>query len=437
MKHRSFASHGSDSLALGSPVLVREEGTPSQRSLQGLDWLNFFLADIQTGVGPFVAVYLAASHWNPQQVGIALTIGGLAGVVAQPPGGALVDAARQKRILLTIGIVLLVTVSLLLALHPVFAVVITAQILLGAIGSILGPTVAAITLGLVGPAGFDRRFGRNQAFNSAGNVAAALLMGGIGYALSNRAIFLAVPLLAIPGLLAIAAITPKEIDYARARGARRRDRGSPTVSIRTAFADRRILSFAFCAVLFHFANAAMLPQLGEMLAHGRVRQSAPFMSACVIVTQAVIAVTAASIGRMAARRGRRPMLLIGFGVLPIRGVLYTLTSSVPLLVGIQVLDGVANAIFGVVSILVIADLTRGTGRFNVTQGAFGAAVGIGASFSTTVAGYITQHAGYPASFLSLASIAAVAWILLFVLVPETGSKVASDIRGTRSEFLRS
>ncbi len=248
-------------------------------------------------------------------------------------------------------------------------------------------------------------------------------MGGIGYLVSNRAIFLVVPLLAIPCLLAITTIAPQEIDYARARGARPADRGSPAVSIWTALANRRIFSFAFCAVLFHFANAAMLPQLGEMLAHGRVRQSAPFMSARVMVTQTVIALTAAWTGRMATRYGRRPLLLIGFGVLPIRGVLYTLTSSVPLLIGIQLLDGVANAIFGVVSILVIADLTRGTGRFNVTQGAFAGAVGIGASLSTTVAGYIAQHVGCSASFLCLAGIAALAWILLFTLVRETGSKV--------------
>ena len=411
---------GSDSVAdLRSPTMVTKDTAPSVRNLHGLDWLNFFLADIQTGVGPFVAVYLAASQWNPEEVGLALTVGGLAGVLAQAPGGALIDGMRRKRLLLAIGIALLVTAALLVALHSVFPIVMTAQMLLGAIGAILAPTVAAITLGLVGRAEFDRRFGRNQAFNSAGNVAAALLMGGIGYLISNRAIFFAVPLLAIPCLLALAAIAPREIDYARARGANRVDDGTAVASISAIFGNRRILSFALCAVLFHFANAAMLPQLGEMLADGRVRESAPFMSACVIVTQTVIALSAAWIGKLTSDWGRRPLLLIGFGVLPIRGILYTLTSSVPVLIGIQILDGIANAIFGVISVLVIADLTRGTGRFNMTQGALAAAVGIGTSLSTTFAGYIVQHAGYSASFLSLAAIAVGAWILLFTLVPET------------------
>jgi MFS family permease len=250
-------------------------------------------------------------------------------------------------------------------------------------------------------------------------------MGAIGYALSNQAIFFAVPLLAIPCFFSLLAIAPGEIDYARARGACGVGDRASVISMHTLLSNREILCFAICAVLFHFANAAMLPQLGEMLAHGRVRQSAPFMSACVIVTQTVIALTAAWIGRMAGRWGRRPLLLVGFGVLPIRGILYTVTSSVPLLIAIQVLDGVANAIFVVVSILVIADLTRDTGRFNVTQGTLAAAVGIGASFSTTLAGYLVQRASYSVSFLCLAAIAVLAWILLFLLGPESGSKITS------------
>ncbi|MDQ2774268.1 MAG: MFS transporter [Acidobacteriota bacterium] len=362
---------------------------------------------------------MASQRWNVEQVGIVLTCGGLAGVLAQTPGGALVDRTHKKRLLIACGVAVLVGASLMLATRPTFLVVVGAQILLGGIGAILGPTVTAITLGMVAASLFDRRFGRNQTFNSAGNVAAALLMGAVGYTISNRAIFFAVPFLAVPCLLALWTINPKDVDYARARGARSDGEEARTAGIRTLISNRPLLAFAICAVLFHFANAAMLPQLGEMLAHGRVKESAVFMSACVVVTQFVIAITAVSIGKRAAVWGRKPLLLIGFGALPIRGVLYTLTTSVPLLIGIQLLDGVANAIFRVVSILVVADLTRGTGRFNVTQGALGAAVGIGASLSTTFAGYLVQHASYSVSFLSLAGIGVLAWVLLWAIVPET------------------
>jgi MFS family permease len=392
---------------------------PGQNTLRALDWLNFFLADVQTGVGPFLAVYLAANHWNPQQVGIVLTCGGLAGVVAQTPAGAVVDATHRKRLLLGIGIVVLSCAALTLAIHPAFWYVTGSQVVLGGVGAILMPTVAAITLGLVGAKEFDQRFGRNQSFNSAGNVAAALLMGGIGYWISNRAIFFVVPFLAIPCLAFLRGIDPAKIDYGRSRGARDEGGKDGASGLRTLLSDRRLLTLAACVVLFHFANAAMLPQLGEMLAHGRAKVAAPFMSACVIVTQFVIAVSAVWIGGKAASWGRKPLLLIGFGALPIRGVLYTLTKSVPLLVGIQLLDGAANAIFGVVSVLVIADLTRGTGRFNITQGGLATAVGIGASVSTTFAGYLVQRYGYSISFLGLAAVGGVAWLVLLIGVPET------------------
>jgi MFS family permease len=166
----------------------------------------------------------------------------------------------------------------------------------------------------------------------------------------------------------------------------------------------------------------MLPLLGEMLAKGHGRTSMMFMSACVVTTQFVVVLLASWVGRMAGSWGRKPLLLIAFAVLPVRGILYTLTHDTGLLVAIQVLDGVAAAIFGVVSVLVIADLTQGTGRFNVTQGAIAAAVGIGASLSQVIAGSIVHHFGNNAGFLFLASIAVVALVILFLFMPETRGK---------------
>lgn len=391
----------------------------SHTAVCALDRLNFFLADVQTGVGPFIAVYLAAMHWNPAEVGLVLTCGGLAGVMAQTPAGALVDAARSKRLLLAIALAVVAAASTVFAIRPVVSAVIGAQVILGAAGAFLAPTVTAISLGIVGRSEFDRRFGRNQTFNAAGNVAAALFMGAIGYWISNRAIFLSVPFLVVPCLLALRGIRPQEIDHARARGARVVEGAEQASGFAVLTSDRTLLAFIACAVLFHFANAAMLPQLGEMLAGGRSRLAAPFMSACVIVTQLVMAVSATWIGGRAATWGRRPLLLVGFGILPIRAVLYTLTGSVPLLVGIQVLDGLANAIFGVVSILIIADLTNGTGRFNITQGVLATSVGVGASLSNAFAGWLVLRSGFSFSFLGLAAIALFAWILLWVAVPET------------------
>jgi MFS family permease len=241
-------------------------------------------------------------------------------------------------------------------------------------------------------------------------------MGLVAYLVSNRAIFFFVAVASVPTLLALFAIRGDEIDDEVARGGKAGESGS---GIRQLLADRPLAVFLVCAVMFHFANAAMLPLLGERLAKGHGRGSMLFLAACVVTTQLVITVLAPWSGRKAREWGRKPLLLIAFGVLPVRGVLYTLTDRTPLLVGIQVLDGVGAGIFGVVSVLVIADLTRGTGRFNLTLGAINTAVGVGAALSQGIAGAIVHRVSSDAGFLFLALVAAAALAILYFAMPET------------------
>jgi MFS family permease len=391
----------------------------SRAILRPVEWLNFFLADVQTGLGPFLAAYLASNHWTPGSVGYLLTFGGLVTVAMQTPAGAIVDVAHRKRTLLSCALAVLVTGALVLLAPPKPALVFFAQFLISITGPFLAPTVAAITLGMVGAKAFNRQFGRNQSFNSAGNVVTALAIAGASYAFGYRSIFIIAALMAIPAWISIARIDRSKIDYNQSRGAADDGRPATVAGIQVLLQDRVLLTFLCAAFLFHLANAAMLPQLGEMLSKGQPKTAAPFMSACIVVTQLVIAASAGWIGKLAGTRGRKPLLLLGFGVLPIRGVLYTLTHFAPALIGIQFLDGVANAIFGVVSILVIADLTKGTGRFNLAAGGLAAMAGLGAALSTTVGGQLIQHVSYAGSFLGLAAIALVAVILLAVAVPET------------------
>lgn len=392
---------------------------PSARTLRGLDWLNLFLADVQTGVGPFLAIYLAGYQWNEERVGLALMVGGISGILMQTPAGALVDRVRSKRGLISAGVVALAAGALLIALLPTFWSVMSAQVLIGGTSSIFGPAICAISLGIVGRQLFDRRQGRNQTFNSAGNVVAAVSMGLLGYFVSNRSIFFFVGACTLPTILTLLMVRPGEIDYARARGAKEGDDGSKPVEAHALLKDRPLVIFLVCAVMFHFANAAMLPLLGEMLAKGRGRSSMMCMSACVVTTQLVIALLASWVGRKAGTWGRKPLLLIAFGVLPVRAVLYTLTGNTGALVSIQVLDGVAAGIFGVVSVLVIADLTEGSGRFNLALGAISTAVGMGASLSQFIAGAIVHHLGSNADFHFLAAVAASAFGILYVCMPET------------------
>ena len=393
--------------------------SPSRLTLRGLDWLNFLLADVRTGVGPFLAIYLAGYKWDEERVGLALTVGGIAGILTQTPAGALVDSLRSKRALVGVGVAALAAGALLIALFPSFWPLMGAQVLIGGTSSIFIPAICAMSLGIVGHAAFDTRQGRNQTFNSAGNVTAAVLMGLLGYLVSNRSIFFFVVVLAVPTILILLLIRPTEIDYRLARGATDGEKGGRAESVWVLFRDRPLVIFLVCAVMFHFANAAMLPLLGELLAKGQGRSSMLFMSACVVTTQFVITLLSSWSGRKAGTWGRKPLLLIAFGVLPIRGVLYTLTSNTELLVAIQVLDGIGAGIFGVVSVLMIADLTRGTGRFNLTLGAITTAVGIGASLSQVIAGGIVHRVGSHAGFLFLAAVASAALAILYFFMPET------------------
>jgi MFS family permease len=394
------------------------------KDVRSIEWLTFFLADVQTGLGPFLAAYLAASGWNPGSVGYALTFGGLVSVAMQTPAGAVIDATHRKRALMATNLTVLAAGAVLLMGRLSSIHVYSAQFLIGSSGAFLAPTVAAITLGVVGSAAFDSLFGKIPAFNSAGNVFTALLVAYISYKFGYRMIFAAAAVLAIPAGISLFTINPKRIDYAQARGAVDGKCSGKGERFSLLLKDRVLIAFLGTAFLFHLSNAAMLPQLGELLSKGNPRAAAPFMSACVIVTQLVISLSAPWIGKRAATHGRKPLLLLGFGVLPIRGVLYTLTHAAGALIAIQILDGVANAVFVIVSILVIKDRTRGTGRFNVAAGALATMVGIGAALSTTIGGLLIQHFGYRASFLGLSMVALVAFALLWTLIPETLSPKA-------------
>lgn len=394
-----------------------------KQSTRALEATNFFLADVQTGLGPFLAAYLAGSGWQPGRVGMALTVGGIITVALQAPAGAIVDQVRSKRLILVLASAVLAAGAILLSFTASPWVVYTSQVLIGGASPFLGPTLAAVTMGIVGVHLFDRQFGKNQSYNSAGNVACALLIAGMSHFLGNRSIFITAAVLTIPTVIAVLAIKSADIDYDLARGGAEAEGGKEVHAsmpvMKTLLGDPVLLIFLACAFLFHFANAAMLPQLGEMLSHGTRATAAPFMSACIIVTQVVIMCLAPAIGRLANLHGRKPLLLVGFGVLPVRAFLYTLTHNPEGLIAIQLLDGIANAIFVVVSILVVADRTRGTGRFNLVQGSLATAVGLGAALSNTFGGELIQHFSYRVSFLCLGVIAALAFILLWTMIPET------------------
>jgi MFS family permease len=411
-----------------------EYGVPSRRSLRALDLLAFFLADVRDGVGAFLAVYLQATHhWDPASIGMALSAAGLTGVIAHAPAGALVDRLRHKRELVALAALLMAVGCLAILWFPSVPGVMAAQALVGIVGAVFLPALAGISLGLVGYRRLDRRIGRNQSFYHAGNVISALSAGLLGYLLSQSWIFYTVAALSVASALTAFAIRGDEIDYELARGgahvgngnehdeaARSRPHAGPRVSsLSEALADRRILIFAASAVLFQLANAAMWPLVGQRISVDKPQSSSLLMAAGIIVAQLVMIPVAALAGRLTEARGRKSIFLIGFIALPIRGALFTLSDQPAFVIAVQILDGVGVGVYGVLSVLVVADLTKGTGHFNFTQGAILTATGVSWSLSMLLAGLIVEYAGYQAAFLSLAAVAAVALLIFWTLMPET------------------
>jgi predicted MFS family arabinose efflux permease len=393
---------------------------PSPRSLRGLDWFVFCVADVQTGFGPFVSVYLTAQRWTQFDIGLVLSAAGIVSLVGQMPGGAVVDAARSERFVAGIAVVAICVSALTYAMLPIFPVVLAGSVLHALASCVLGPAMAAISLGLVGHAVIGERLGRNARFASVGNGLAAAVMGAVGYLLSARAVFVVTVFLLVPALIALRTIAPNEIDPEYAHGAVPRRRAEkPRTNVTELLRNRPLLIFAGCLLLFHLANSAMLPLMGSVLTMRSSRWATVLIAACIVVPQLVVALLSPSVGIRAQSWGRRPLLLIGFAALPIRGLLFASVSNPELLVVVQLLDGVTAAVLAVMVPLVVADLTRGTGHFNLGQGAVGTATGIGASLSATFAGYMTDHFGSGSAFAGLATIALVGLTVLWLLMPET------------------
>jgi MFS family permease len=397
---------------------------PSQRSLRGLDGLNFLLADVRDGLGPFLAVFLKAEqHWPPGAIGIAMAASSIAAAFWQIPAGLLVDSLRFKRLLVAVSGLLVAAGCLLVAFHPQFAAVVAAQVTLGAASAVIPPALAALSLGLVGHRRLDARISRNESFNHGGNFVAAGMAGSLGYTLGYDWIFYLVCFFAVASAAVVNLINPAEIDHELARGGEERDANGQfmaPLSVRDLFARKDLVIFLVSVVLFHFGNAAMLPMAGQVLAQTHPGSDTIALSACIIAAQLIMVGVAWAAGKaMAAGIGRKPIFLVALATLPVRGILFSFTANPYGVVAIQLLDGVAAGIFGVIAVVIASDLMRGTGRFNLAQGLVALCVGVGAALSNFVSGFIIEWYGYGAGFLSLTAVALAAFGFFALFMPET------------------
>lgn len=393
------------------------------RLTHALDLLNFSLADVRDGLGPYLAIYLLLTHhWDQASIGFVMGVGGIAAIVAQTPLGALVDRTTAKRAMVVIGATTVTAAALAMPLFPRFYSISVLQAVTGVAGSVFAPALAAITLGAVGPRFFARRIGRNESFNHAGNAVAAAATGGLAYFFGPLVVFWVLAAMAILSVGAALWIPAGAIDHEIARGMDHvPGQPHPVPSrLRALLQNRPLMIFTATMVMFHFANAAMLPLVGQVLALHNRDVGTALMAACIVAAQVVMVPVAYLTGAKADRWGRKPIFLTGFAVLSARGILYTLSDNSYWLVGVQLLDGIGAGIFGALFPLVVQDVTHGTGRFNISLGAVTAAWGVGASLSNVASGAIVVAAGYNAAFLSLGALAAAGFALYLIAMPETG-----------------
>ena len=407
------APNNQGSAALSSPPGGDAEAKSASR---GLDWFNLFVANIQTGFGPFIAVYLSSQSWTQTSIGLALSIGTVSSMASQVPAGALVDLMPNKTRVAAFSVIVFTVSALMFAIHPIPLFVYLAEILHGVSSCTLSPAIAAMSLVIAGRFAMGVRLGRNARYAAIGNGLGAALMGACGQYVSERAVFFLTALLTLPALFALLPLRRSAVAGADLRPPPRKAGESRMKQLRV-LGDRRLLLFCVCAMLFTFANAPTLMLVsGTLTAKGS--NPSLLIAACIVLPQIIVALSSPSVGRFAERYGRRIVLMLGFSMLPIRCLIFASTTNPTVLVSAQVFDGIAGACFGIMVPLIVSDVAGGTGHFNLALGAVGFGVGIGGTLSTPMAGWMADHVGIRLAFYALAAIGAAAILVAFIM-PET------------------
>jgi MFS family permease len=400
-----------------------------KRSFRALDALNFCNAGIQTGLGPFISIFYGRSRdWNPGQIGLLLGCQSLAGIFTQTFVGNFIDESRHKRLFTAIAAIAVSTGALGIALSGSFYVQIGVQLLIGLGVTVFPAATSAFALGLVERDQLPHRFARNEMFTHSGNVVFAIVAGVVGTMLALRGIFYAAAIFAAGMAGAVPFIEESEVNYEAARaGVPTKEKDSPQRrTAREVFSDRRVLMFTAAVVLFNVSNSATLPLVGQIFAHRDRGAGASWQTAlAVMVAEFVMVGTAAVTGRKAAEVGRKPLFVIAFAMLAVRDALGVVSHLPWYLISLQVFDGVAAAIYGVLLKLVTSDLAAGTGRFNLLQGAVQSAMGAGGFVSNMLFGFVARASGFNTAFWGLSGAAVLGGALYIAKMPETKPMAAT------------
>jgi MFS family permease len=392
---------------------------------------------MQMGFGPFLSVYLTARLWNPEQIGLAFSIGTAVVLVAQVPAGAFVDASPSKARAAVIAILAIAAAAVIIGVAPVLPVVVAALALQSAASCALAPAIASITLALTHQDGLGERLGYNVRFAAIGAGVAAALMGAVGYWVSQRAVLFLAAGMGLVALLALKAIHPGDIAEAPSRTEHlsaipHHKRTESQERFLRFCQSRRLLLLAAGMLLFQLCNAAILPLAANAVTRSQGHLANLYVTAAIIVPQALTALLSPRFGRWAETWGRRPVVLVGLAAVPVRTALLAINSNPAALIGFQTLDGISASVIGVMLPLAVADITRRTGRFNLGMGILGLAGGLGATLSNLVGGALANHFGPSTAFFSLGLAGLALFVLAWREMPDTRPKISAvDAAGTR------
>ena len=375
------------------------------RAVRPLEALNFFMADMQSGIGPFLGVFLLAHGWESGLIGSVMTIGGVAGMLMTAPAGALVDATAHKRMFVIVPGICTVLASFIVLLSQNFWLVAVSQVATAIAGASIGPAVAGITLGLVQQAGFNRQIGRNQAFNHAGNMVGAGLSGFLGWKFGFTAVFWLAAAFGVLSIASVLMIPGSAIDDKAARGLGEGGQDGKASGFRVLVENKPLLILAAALACFHLGNGAMLPLYGLAVVAEKQGDPASFVALTIVIAQAVMIVASLVAMRMAEAQGYWLVLLVSFVALPIRGVIAADLINRWGVYPVQALDGIGAGLQSVAVPGLVARILNGTGRVNVGQGAVMTVQGLGASLSPAIGGWIAQGIGYSPMFLILGGFA--------------------------------
>ncbi|WID94531.1 MFS transporter [Bosea vestrisii] len=385
--------------------------------------MNFLLADLRGGLGPYVNVFLLTeAGWDQATIGALMTASGLIGIAFHAPIGALIDGTRAKRALIIGGAWALALLGVAIVTFPTLSVVFVADVTMALLGAVFAPTVAAITLGLFGSRGVAAQLGRNAVFDRFGNLFIAALAGVVGTYFGQRGVFYMLPLFAALTTIAVLSIPPHAIDHELARGLEETDHSrSRPYGWRQLFAERPFVVLALGTALFHFANAPMLALASQKLALEAKGFESAVTSAAIIVAQ-LATIPMAFLVMRANLIGGRTLLILAFAAVPLRGILFALVDDPYWMIGFQLLDGVGAGLFDVLLPLVLLGAVQGSGRYNLARGIIGTIQGVGGASSYVFAGSLVVWAGYSVAFAVLSGVALVALVLMMVAMPETVPK---------------